>query len=208
MDTLGEAIGASVEPAIIAISTATILGLLRLVTPTVRWSRRLKNDAEVYGALPHGREKDLWEARVIAQAERLRLYRENLSLADQIFAWGSFALLVLVVFTTATEASNGWPSIRAFTPEEALASIPFAVIAVMNIVFCITIVVQLIRGQSTRATVGGGGHYPKYVALRRAERRRHELQTRIERRTNVVASHADRERRERSRAKRRALKAK
>lgn len=77
--------------AALAVSVATIL------VPTVRWTRRLKRDAEIMAALPEGEERSRWEERVTRQGTQLREYFELVPVFDRFAGWATVALMVVGV---------------------------------------------------------------------------------------------------------------
>lgn len=161
----------------------------------------MKHDGDVYNALPPGREKDLWAASVEAQGERLRLYRENISIGEQAVAWYAFFALAINIVGFFTQAALGWPTFQLLTVADIPLIIPFTFLFVVNLVFAVFVTVRLVLGYSTSFRADGKGHYPKFIALRGAERKRLAKRSMIERRVNVVQYKADQERKE---AKRRA----
>lgn len=122
--TLWQAIAATFQPVIIAVVTVAVFALLRLIAPTARWSRRLKRDGEIYAALPDGPEKDLWAARVTAQAERLRIYWEDVTFRDQVIAWYAFLALVATTVGVISHGARDWPAFRMLAAEQSYALIP------------------------------------------------------------------------------------
>lgn len=200
--TLGDALGAFFQPVMIAVATVAVLALLRLITPAVRWSRRLKHDADVYNALPDGTEKELWAASVEAQGQRLRLYRENLSYGEQAFAWYAFFALAGFIVSFIAEASMGWPNVRSLTPGDIPFLIPVTLLVAMNLGFAVLVTVRLVLGGSTSFRADGKGHYPKMALLRRAEQKRLDRREVVERRLNAMRYRAERERKEAKRAAR------
>lgn len=183
MNTL---IAATIQPVLIAVATVAILELLRLLTPTARWSRRLKHDGDVLAALPDGPERDLWAESVTAQGERLRIYREDVRPRDQVLAWYAFLMLLAFVVILITDAVRGWPVFQAAVMEYGLPGIPLACGLALNLGFALFITVRMIRGDSTALRPGTGGYYPKYDALKQAQRERTRKRAEVERRLNSV----------------------
>lgn len=206
MNTLWEALGVTLQPVVISLATVAVLALLRLMTPAVRWSRQLKHDLDVYSALPPGRERDLWEARAVAQAERLRLFRENRSTGQQFLGWYAIVAILLLVVTSAGEAINGWPLFQSFTLSDWLVAIPLVIAFIFSVVAAVLLSARLVMGLSLIPSHGAGGHYPKYAALVAAERRRQDQRIKVNERLNRVAYEQDKERKERKKAKRQTLK--
>jgi uncharacterized integral membrane protein len=167
---IGQAVGAALQPVVIGVLSVAVFALLRLVTPTVRWRRRLKQDSEVVAALVAGKERDEWQRRVTAQAERLRIYTENTRTADQAIAWGSLVLIVLLILTAIDQAAAGWPALSQLGPEWPLSILGFA--------FAIWLVSRLITGRATN--LRASDRYPKYRALRRHERRNSERRAAVD----------------------------
>lgn len=190
MGELWEAIGGTFQPVLISVATLAVLGLLRLITPAVRWHRRFKHDAEVYAALPEGKEKELWRESITAQAERLRIYREDARVGDRIYAWGTFAILAWFVILLVHEVMNGWPGL------------PF-----INLCFAGVITVRLIMGRSTAMRAGTGGHYPKYARFQRASKRRRAARANAERRLIIMQNRAEMEHKEAIREAKREARA-
>lgn len=192
MSELWEAIGGTFQPVLISVATLAVLGLLRLITPAVRWHRRFKQDAEVYSALPDGKEKELWRESITAQAERLRIYREDARAGDRIYAWGSFAILAWFVGLLLHEMLNGWPGLP-FIISEGPIMIPMALLAFINLGFAGVITARLVMGRSTAMRAGTGGHYPKYARFQRASKRRRAARANAERRLVIMQNRAEME---------------
>lgn len=207
VSTLWETVQPAVEPVLIAVVTAGAFALLRLVTPRGRWSRRLKHDADILGALPEGKERDLWAASVTAQAERLRLYREQTSLGQQFLGWYSFVTIVGFAVSCIIEASRGWPLFQSMSGLEWLTSIPLLLLLVANLGLGVVLAIRLVLGGSLAPDRDGSGHYPKYNALLAAEQKRHERRHEIGKRVNRAAYFADQERDVRRKAERVARRA-
>lgn len=171
---------------IIAVVTVAVFALLRLIAPTARWGRRLKRDGEIYAVLPDGPEKDLWAARVTAQAERLRIYWEDVTFRDQVIAWYAFLALVGTTVGVISDGARGWPAFRMLVADQNYALIPLSLAGAMNLVFAAYITVQLVLGKSTALRPGTGGSYPKYAALLRSIRGRSAQRAKTEGRTATV----------------------
>jgi hypothetical protein len=188
--TIGETIGAAFQPVVIAVAISLVFALLRLVAPSMRWSRKLKHDAEILGALPDGEEKDLWAASVTAQGERLRIYREDLRLGDQVVAWYAFVALALALSVVISQTLLGWPLLQSLTLDVIPVAIPFALIVLINLSFAVKVSVGLVLGTSTAFRAGSGAHYPKYEVFRRQARKRSERRAVVERRLVVLQNQA------------------
>lgn len=186
MFTISQALGVALQPILISVVTVAVLALVRLFSPAVRWNRRLKRDGQIYAALPDGKEKALWAASVTAQGERLRLYREDLSIVDQVFAWYAFFALITGAAALIWEAAHGWKYADELTQGGIWTAIPGVLLLVINLAFALFVTVRLVLGRSTALRAGTGGHYPKYDALRRAERKRKERRSAIEERLSRV----------------------
>ncbi|MBU1588593.1 MAG: hypothetical protein KKH51_11690 [Actinobacteria bacterium] len=191
MTTISQFFAAALQPILISVATVAVLALIRLITPTVRWDRRLKRDGAIYGLLPEGKEKEIWAASVTAQAERIRLYREDLSLAEHIAAWYAFFALVTGVPALIWEATHGWEGFNEVIGGGIWTAIPGALLLAMNLAFAFFVTVRLILGRSTTFRAGSGGHYPKYETLRRVERRRKARRSAIEVRLAHAQGRAD-----------------
>jgi hypothetical protein len=191
--TIWEAIG-PFQAVAIALITAATLAVLRLITPTVRWNRRLKEDGGIFSSLPEGTEKEMWRVSVTAQAERLRLYRENFSIGEQFVAWYALIALVLTVIALITEAVLGWPVLRTLEGGDIVVLIPFMLLGVINFVFATYISVRLILGYSISFRNDGKGHYPKYAAMQHARKRRLWRRGQIAKRLAVLQSSEERAR--------------
>lgn len=178
MNALWVAVGETLEPVLISVVTLAVVGLLRLVTPAVRWSRRLKHDADVLAALPEGKEKELWALSVTAQAERLRVYREDQSLLHRfVDVYLIVAVLAVGVMSVVEIAAGGVLAGGDWAP------VVWVAIAICAIGF-LTLMVRLVMGLPLRPGPGQGGHYPKYAALLAAERRRRYHRIAVEERLN------------------------
>lgn len=127
MDWLNDAVQAVVPALLIALSSAAVFAVLRFVSPTVRWARQIQADGAVLATLPPGAERDLWEKRVVAQAQRLRRYRESITRVDQIWGWGGLIGTAIFIPVLYVEASLGWPSARI--DGEPMVLLSFGVIA-------------------------------------------------------------------------------
>jgi len=192
--------GNGLQAVAVSVATVAVLALLRLVTPSVRWARRLKAETEVFSALPDGTERDLWAKRVEAQAERLRLYRENFSVGSQAVAWYACLALVGFIVGFVLEALNGWPNLRLLTVDDVPFVIITSLLLILNLGFAVIVTIRLVLGGATSMSVDGSGHYPKMVALAESEDERRLARIKAEKRSNVVRYHADKARKERKRA--------
>jgi hypothetical protein len=182
VSTIWQTLGTTFQPILISLATIAVLALLRLITPTARWTRRLKRDGEIYAALPDGKEKAMWGESVTAQAERLRIYREDLSIGDQIFGWYAFLTLVSALVALIWDAFHEWSAVSLLGGDSPWTAIPGALLLVLNLAFALYITVRLISGRSISLHAGSGGHFPKYDTLRRMERRRRLKRSSIENR--------------------------
>lgn len=81
-------VGWLVTPALVA---TLLIATVPLYNPTVRWSRRLRNDIQIANGLPDGPEKQLLSVDVETQARRLRLYREAFRGRHLVGKWGFVA---------------------------------------------------------------------------------------------------------------------
>jgi len=90
-----------ITPAVIA---TVLFAALPLYDPTVRWTRRLKNDIQIAGGLPDGAEKDLLNSSLEEQARRLRLYRQAFRGRHAVGKW-----VFVVYFSFAVFALVAWP---------------------------------------------------------------------------------------------------
>lgn len=180
MTALWEALGSTFQPVLVSIATVAVLALLRLITPTVRWSRRLKHDSGILAALPDGKEKDLWAASVTAQAERLRIYREDFSFWGAAQGWYSFVVLVVAANLVVSESVSGWALSRSLTVGDLPIVITGGLLILGNLGLAIVLAIRLIAGRSMNEHRGSDGHYPKYAALRRAQRKRSDKRHQVE----------------------------
>ncbi|NQX34712.1 hypothetical protein [Herbiconiux sp. VKM Ac-2851] len=86
---------AELIPGVLAtIASAGIVGLVAFMMPSVRWSRQLGREVSILGGLPAGDERDAWEARVVAHAQRLRLFNDVMPLRYKVTPWVPVFLFV------------------------------------------------------------------------------------------------------------------
>jgi len=185
------------QPVIVAVLTLAVLSLLRLITPRVRWSRRLKQDSEIHGALPDGAEKKLWEASVVAQAERLRIHREQTRPAEHAVAWYAFVSVAVFIALAINQILTGWSAIAEMIDDGPIW-IGLVAAAAINLGFSVWLSVRLIRGQATSGMAARELHYPKMVALQHATARRVAKVEYIQSRAAALSAKAERERRAKS----------
>jgi hypothetical protein len=69
------------------LASAGIIALVAFMMPAVRWSRQLAREVGILGGLPDGEERDAWEKRVLAHAQRLRLFQDVMPRWDKVFPW-------------------------------------------------------------------------------------------------------------------------
>jgi hypothetical protein len=201
VSTFWQVIGPTFQAVLISLSTVTVLALLRLITPAVRWSRQLRHDREIYSALPDGREKEMWAQTVTAQAERLRLYREDRTFGAQAVAWYAFFVLAASIVALFREAAMGWPNVRTLTVADIPVLIPGTLLLIMNLGAAVVITVQLVRGRSIYPGTDPTGHYPKYIALQRAAHKRSMRRLKIVRRLAAIQSREAQEQKKANRAR-------
>ncbi|WEK62086.1 MAG: hypothetical protein P0Y60_04840 [Candidatus Microbacterium colombiense] len=156
----------------VSVVTVAVLALLRLVTPAVRWERRLKAETEIYSALPDGQERELWGRRADAQAERLRIYRERFRNEGAILAWFAFPLFAVAVLILVVEGVSGWAFSR-----ELLEASPWVFAATAAPVFlfaavALFLMLLLVRDRSGALRITKLSGYPKMEALIAEERHR------------------------------------
>lgn len=190
-----EALWQAVSTIAISLLTVAALALVRLITPTVRWSRQLKHDGEIYSSLPEGTEKEIWGRNVTAQAERLRIYREDVSIGDRALAWYGFVVFVGSIAWLLAQIANGWTLDLPAPVGEGPAAIPFALLTLIGVGFAGFVVVRLVLGQSIGLHNGSGGNYPKFRAARRAARRRQQGRAKAEGRYRAMVARKARSRR-------------
>ncbi len=190
MQWIGDLFPTAGQAVFVALVTTATLGALRLLSPLSRWQRSYKRDSEVLASLPPGQEHDYWQEGVIAQAERIRLYRENIALRDRFWAWAWLGYLFLFIPVLFIEADAGWPSI-------AEAGLPFILLTALGLGGIVVITVRLVLGHSPYGS--GASQYPMYAAHRRAARARGE-------RANFIYGRADRVRRLRRADRRRSAR--
>jgi hypothetical protein len=73
------------------------LALAALALPSIRWTRQLKRDSEIFSAMPDGVERERWAERVTIQATRLRTYEASVPAWDRSASWLFTALYVLTL---------------------------------------------------------------------------------------------------------------
>jgi hypothetical protein len=71
------------------LASAGIIALLAYMMPAVRWPRQLARDVGILAGLPDGLERDAWEKRVVAHAQRLRLFQDVMPWMDRVYPWFS-----------------------------------------------------------------------------------------------------------------------
>jgi len=76
------------------LASAGIVALVSLMMPAVRWSRQLAREISILSGLPSGNERNAWESRVVAHAQRLRLFNEVMPLRYKIIPWVPVFLFV------------------------------------------------------------------------------------------------------------------
>lgn len=77
-----------VIPGLVGIVTsAALFALLALMTPSVRWTRRIKRDIEIMSGLPKGPEREQWQKRVLDRAKHLRLYEDHIPRWQRVVMW-------------------------------------------------------------------------------------------------------------------------
>ena len=82
-------------PGIAATLASTgIIALVAFMMPSVRWTRQLARDVGILTGLPVGDERDAWEERVIAHAQRLRLFRDEMPSYQKVYPWVPVFLLI------------------------------------------------------------------------------------------------------------------
>lgn len=161
MNFIGQAVGSAWQPLVVSLVSLSMLALLRLLTPDVRWARKLKHEGEIAGALPPGDERDKWERRVVAQAERLRIYRESVRFWDQFWAWGALVIMALLILTALDEAAAGWPALD-------LMGVPEWLMGAAGMLGCSWLIFHLVAGHSLN--LHASDRYPKWLALKNSER--------------------------------------
>lgn len=82
-------------------ASAALLAVLPFFAPPVRWTRRLKNDIEIWKGLPEGEEKEQFEKAVRLIARRLHAYRFDVRRIDKVFPWAGTVLFALAVGSAA-----------------------------------------------------------------------------------------------------------
>ena len=73
-----------------ALIGTALLATLPLIEPSIRWSRRLKNDIQISAGLPDGPERKLWNAGIENLARDLREYREAFSAVRVLLRYAVF----------------------------------------------------------------------------------------------------------------------
>lgn len=68
-----------------------------LVLPSVRWTRQLKRDSEIFSTMPEGVERQRWAESVALQATRLRIYEASVPVWDRAASWIFTTLYVLAL---------------------------------------------------------------------------------------------------------------
>jgi hypothetical protein len=79
------------------VAIVAALALAALVLPSIRWTRQLKRDTEIFSAMPDGVERERWAERVTVQATRLRTYEASVPPWDRGASWVFTALYFLAV---------------------------------------------------------------------------------------------------------------
>ncbi|WP_146084401.1 hypothetical protein [Rathayibacter sp. AY1C1] len=92
--TTAETVDAILPLLSIPLFTATVVALVPIAIPTIRWNRRLKNELAVLKDLPEGEQKDRFERRVVEQAKRLNDYHELIPVHEKILTWVSVPVFV------------------------------------------------------------------------------------------------------------------
>lgn len=89
-----------------------VLGASALVVPSIRWSRALTRETEIFNGLPPGTEREFWRERVEAQAARLRYHEQQVPMWERVVGWLMVAYLCLVVYMGLAGGlqfpSDGW----------------------------------------------------------------------------------------------------
>jgi hypothetical protein len=71
----------------VTLASAGIIALAASMMPAVRWSRQLVREVGILAGLPDGKERNAWEERVLAHAQRLRLFQDVMPLRHKVFPW-------------------------------------------------------------------------------------------------------------------------
>lgn len=92
------------------VAIVAALALATLVLPSVRWTRQLKRDSEIYSAMPEGVERERWAERVTVQATRLRSYEASVPSWDRAASWAftAFYVLLLIWWAGGALAAKPW----------------------------------------------------------------------------------------------------
>lgn len=197
----------ALQPIVVSLATVAILALLRLITPSVRWGRRLKAETEIFSSLPEGLEREFWAQRVEAQAERLRIYRESFTFQAAAKVCFAFLVLVSVALIVVVESVSGWALTREIVEDSVYVHIPVLAMLFVLAVVALIILVRLILGGTMSSVPDGRGMYPKMDALLEEEERRLETRRRSHQRFWKVEIQAAQERRDARRKARRGRSA-
>lgn len=91
------------------VAIVAALALAALVLPSLRWTRQLKRDSEIFSAMPEGVERERWAERVTVQATRLRTYEASVPAWDRAASWIFTTLYLLTLITWLSGAlSDRW----------------------------------------------------------------------------------------------------
>jgi hypothetical protein len=69
------------------VAIVAALALAALVLPSMRWTRQLRRDSEIFSTMPQGVERERWAERVNVQATRLRTYEASVPAWDRVASW-------------------------------------------------------------------------------------------------------------------------